>query len=174
MSQPRLAIVGGGISGLVLAMALHEKGIHAEIYEQAPHFGEIGAGVAFGSNAIRAMRYCSPRVEEAFREVATGNGSDRDENGMLKWFDFVDGYHDDPDAPQGEKYLFDLRTEDRGGVHRAHFLDELIKHAPKDIAHFGKHLDNITEESDGTLRMSFNDGTTADADASKSYRCMKY
>ena len=73
MSQHRLAIIGGGISGLVLAMALDERGVRAEIYEQAPHFGEIGAGVAFGANAIRAMRHCSPKVVEAFSVVATGN-----------------------------------------------------------------------------------------------------
>jgi salicylate hydroxylase len=46
-----LAIVGGGISGLSLAITLLEYGIDLTIYEAAPHFGEIGAGVAFGPNA---------------------------------------------------------------------------------------------------------------------------
>ena len=167
MAQPRLAIIGGGISGLVLATALHEKGILSTIYEQAAHFGEIGAGVAFGANAIRAMRYCSPKVEEAFREVSTTNSDPYDADGMPKWFDFVDGYNEDPGSPQNQKYLFYLNTTDRGGVHRAHFLDALIKHVPRDIAHFGKHLDTIEEQQDGTLTMKFHDGSTADADASK-------
>ncbi|KAL9056034.1 MAG: hypothetical protein Q9162_003213 [Coniocarpon cinnabarinum] len=163
-AQPRLAIIGGGISGLVLAMALHDKGITSTIYEQASHFGEIGAGVAFGSNAIRAMHYCSPKVYEAFTAVATSNQLLPNKEGVQKWFDFVDGYHEDPAAPQGEKYMFNLQTANRGGCHRAHFLDELIKHAPKDTAQFGKRLDTITEDSDGTLKLRFHDGTIAEAD----------
>ena len=164
MSQPRLAIVGGGISGLVLSMALAERNIRAEIYEQAAHFGEIGAGVAFGANAIRAMRHCSPKVVEAFEVVATGNVKAGDGQ---KWFDFVDGYHPDPGAPNGEKYMFELTTTERGSCHRAHLLDELIKHAPKDIAHFHKHLESIIENSDESLTMAFADGSKVDADASK-------
>ena len=165
MAQSRLAIVGGGIGGLVLAIALAERGIRAEIYEQASHFGEIGAGVAFGPNAIRSMRYCSPKIVQAFETVVTGNMSPEYEG---KWFEFLDGYHNDPEAANGERFMFDLRTNARGGVHRAHFLDELIKHAPKDIAHFGKHLDTVVEEGDGSLLLLFHDGTSAVADASKS------
>ena len=40
-----IAIVGGGISGLTLAIALSEANIPVTIYEAAKHFGEIGAGV---------------------------------------------------------------------------------------------------------------------------------
>jgi len=47
-TKPNLAIVGGGISGVVLAIALLRRGIDVQIYEQAHAFGEIGAGVAFG------------------------------------------------------------------------------------------------------------------------------
>lgn len=164
MAPSRLAIVGGGISGLVLATALAERGIRAEIYEQAAHFGEIGAGIAFGANAIRAMRYCSPKVVQAFEAVATQNLSLAYEG---KWFDFVDGYHNDMQAPNGETWMFDLTTPERGSAHRAHFLDELIKHAPKDIAHFGKHLDSISEEKGGSLLMKFQDGSSASVDAGK-------
>lgn len=39
---PTIAIVGGGISGLVLAIGLVKRGISVQIYEQARHFGEIG------------------------------------------------------------------------------------------------------------------------------------
>lgn len=52
----RVAIIGGGIAGLSLAKGLLEQvrenkaNIDVQIYEQAPKFGEIGAGVAFGPN----------------------------------------------------------------------------------------------------------------------------
>jgi len=39
---PSIAIVGGGISGLVLAIGLVKRNISVQIYEQAKSFGEIG------------------------------------------------------------------------------------------------------------------------------------
>ena len=33
----KIAIVGGGIGGLTLGLALREQGIEADIYEQARH-----------------------------------------------------------------------------------------------------------------------------------------
>jgi salicylate hydroxylase len=46
-----IAIVRGGIAGLTLAIALHERRVAVTIYEQAPVFGEIGAGISFSPNA---------------------------------------------------------------------------------------------------------------------------
>src|SRR5919206_9001 len=39
----RIAIVGGGIGGLTLALALRQRGLEAEVFEQAPELPEIGA-----------------------------------------------------------------------------------------------------------------------------------
>ena len=52
-SAPRLkvAIVGGGIGGLVPALALRERGIRFELYEQADELREIGAAVALSPTA---------------------------------------------------------------------------------------------------------------------------
>lgn len=41
MSELRVAIVGGGIGGLVLALALRERGTSFEIYEQADELREM-------------------------------------------------------------------------------------------------------------------------------------
>jgi len=38
-NSPNIAIVGGGISGLVLAIALLRRGIKVQVYEQAHAFG---------------------------------------------------------------------------------------------------------------------------------------
>jgi salicylate hydroxylase len=46
----RIAIVGGGIGGLVLALALRERGVEAEVYEQASALREVGAAVALSAN----------------------------------------------------------------------------------------------------------------------------
>lgn len=48
-------------------------------------------------------------------------------------------------------------------MHRAHFLDELVKGVPPQRAHFNKRLQGLEENEHGvTLR--FKDGTTATAD----------
>ena len=52
----RIAIVGGGIGGLTLALALRQRGMAAEVFEQAPELTEIGAAVALSANATRELR----------------------------------------------------------------------------------------------------------------------
>lgn len=56
MSEFKVAIVGGGIGGLVLALALRERGISFELYEQALEMREIGAGVGLSANGTRELR----------------------------------------------------------------------------------------------------------------------
>jgi 2-polyprenyl-6-methoxyphenol hydroxylase-like FAD-dependent oxidoreductase len=54
MNDPVISIIGGGIAGLTTAIALLQKGIHANIYEAAPQVRPIGAGLALSSNAMKA------------------------------------------------------------------------------------------------------------------------
>lgn len=51
----RVAIIGGGIGGLTLALALEEFGFEAEIYEQAPALLDVGAAIAIWPNAMRVL-----------------------------------------------------------------------------------------------------------------------
>src|SRR4051812_1199630 len=68
-----IAIIGGGISGLTLAIGLLEHNIPITIYEAASKFGEIGAGVGFGPNSALAMKLLSPKIEAAFNKCKTEN-----------------------------------------------------------------------------------------------------
>ena len=45
-SQLRVAIIGAGIGGLSLGLALQERGIQADVFEQAPELTEIGAVIS--------------------------------------------------------------------------------------------------------------------------------
>lgn len=49
----KIAIVGAGIGGLTLALALREQGIDAQLYEQTDELREVGAAVALSANATR-------------------------------------------------------------------------------------------------------------------------
>lgn len=65
MSEPRIAIIGAGIGGLALALALKDRGIPATIYEKAAQLTEIGAAIALSANATRDLaRFgCMPGLE---------------------------------------------------------------------------------------------------------------
>src|SRR4051794_35647316 len=52
----RVAIIGAGIGGWALGLALREHGIAAEVFEQAPALAELGAAVGVGGNATRLLR----------------------------------------------------------------------------------------------------------------------
>lgn len=154
-----------GISGLILAVALQARSIRCKVYEQAPKFGEIGAGVAFSPNAVRAMKLCSPAIHAGFEKVATMNQSPEK---ATVWFDFLDGYNDYPVGQ--EKWLFELHNEDGlNAVHRAHLLDELVKLLEDGTSVFHKRIEGIEkpEGENGRLKMKFHDGSEAMADASK-------
>ena len=51
----RVAIVGGGIGGLALALNLHERGIACEVYEQAREIRELGVGITLLPHAMREL-----------------------------------------------------------------------------------------------------------------------
>ncbi|KAF1971239.1 FAD/NAD(P)-binding domain-containing protein [Bimuria novae-zelandiae CBS 107.79] len=171
-SQPKtfnLAIVGGGISGLTLAIALQKHDIPITVYESAASFGEIGAGVGFEANFVRTMELISPGIKEGFLRC-----SNNVETEPPKWFDVRIGDTQKADS-EGSVYEKDgrkirigepiftipARRGPRGGVHRAHFLDELIKLLPPGIAQFKKKLVDVTETSGGDAVLHFADGTTA-------------
>lgn len=65
-----LAIIGGGLAGLVLSIGLSKFGIKHTIYESANQFSEIGAGISTGKNAIAALALIDPRIIECYDHCA--------------------------------------------------------------------------------------------------------
>ena len=55
-ATPAIAIVGAGIAGLTAAATLRRIGLKVDIYEQAPAFAWIGAGLQLNPNAMKVMR----------------------------------------------------------------------------------------------------------------------
>ena len=47
-----ILVVGGGLGGAAVALALARKGFHVRLIEQAPEFGVIGYGIQLGPNAF--------------------------------------------------------------------------------------------------------------------------
>ncbi|WP_372657312.1 FAD-dependent monooxygenase [Hydrogenophaga sp.] len=51
----KIVVAGGGIGGLACALALARAGVSVDVIEQAPAFGEVGAGLQLGPNAMRVL-----------------------------------------------------------------------------------------------------------------------
>lgn len=161
-----VAVIGGGIGGLCMTIGLLHQNISCKVYEAASAFAEIGAGVSFGPNAVRAMALIDPAIREGYNRRVTTNFYPEK---MKTWFDFRIGQeHWEGKAPGkvGQHIASVLASDDVGqsSVHRAHFLDELIKLVPKEVAEFGKRVKNVKAAGDKMV-ITFSDGSTAEADA---------
>lgn len=63
-----MVIVGGGIGGLATALAAARAGLPVRLLEQAPAFGEVGAGIQLGPNVVRVLQGWG--LGDALRRVA--------------------------------------------------------------------------------------------------------
>lgn len=51
----RVGVIGGGIGGVALANALIQRGLDVRLFERAPAFGEVGAGIQMTPNAVKVL-----------------------------------------------------------------------------------------------------------------------
>lgn len=152
-----VAIIGGGIGGLCLALGLLKQShLDVQVYEAAHTFSEIGAGVALGHNAEQALELIGPAAKQAMEKHATGNIWSSHSN------TFAD-YKVGEGEKEGMLICAQKDTNGMQSVHRAHFLDELVKGVPAYRAHFNKRLQDLEDAEDG-VTLHFKDGTTATAD----------
>ncbi|KAJ0120658.1 mannitol 1-phosphate dehydrogenase protein [Diaporthe amygdali] len=171
-----IAIVGGGIGGIALGIGLAARNVPFHIYESAPSFGEIGAGVTFGPNVIRAIHSLSPAMLRAYAKHVTTNESPELADTFLT---YRRGW-----VPNGEQEtripakIFNLvgKVQEIDGmvfpvrccVHRAKLLDELVKLLPEGSASFNKTFVSFTENEGGLddgVHLKFADGSAATASA---------
>ncbi|KXS36864.1 MAG: salicylate 1-monooxygenase [Halomonadaceae bacterium T82-2] len=147
-----LGIVGGGIGGVALAVALsRDPGLEVSLFEAAPRFSEIGAGVSFGPNAVQAIRLLA--LEAPYRRIADASPAPFED----VWFEWRRGSDD--------SYLTASLAPGCGqsSVHRADFLDAIVAHLPDGIAQFGKRCIDVQQEASGA-RAYFDDGTAFTGD----------
>ncbi|KAH8117594.1 FAD/NAD-binding domain-containing protein [Phellopilus nigrolimitatus] len=150
----KVAVVGGGMCGLVVAIGLRKAGVEVDIYEAASKFGEIGAGVGLGPNAIRVLHDLEI-LDEILARVSPGELAPRP-------FLFLSGL-------DGHETVFDYPTppEDAGlGIHRATFLDALVHLVDPDKTHFNKRCISLRAplSPSAPMKINFADGSSAEAD----------
>lgn len=159
--QFTVAIVGGGIGGLALAIGLLRRNVPVQIYEAAPAFRETGLGLSIGPAAHRALPRIDPKLRVTYDSLVTTNAdSPGFERFRDTWFEVVWASGDE----EGE-LMMDLKALPSGQttLRRADFLAALVAMIPDNTAHFDKRLGSLTERAD-SVQLSFEDGTTVAAD----------
>ncbi|RFU79708.1 hypothetical protein TARUN_2514 [Trichoderma arundinaceum] len=156
--QFHIAVVGGGIGGLCAALSIHhhcpkDGSVAIDVYEQAPEYKEIGAGLGIGVNAAKLLH-----------RIGLGqdlNGISGHRNGIWISFRRYDNGSEIVTVP------VDDRQEIRQSpVHRAEFLNLLFDHVKKRnaaILHNNKKCIKLRDR-DSLVELYFADGTTATAD----------
>ena len=54
--KKRVAVIGAGLGGLTAAGFLQRAGFAVKVYEQAPAFSRIGAGIILSANVTKVLR----------------------------------------------------------------------------------------------------------------------
>ncbi|WP_414449939.1 FAD-dependent monooxygenase [Burkholderia sp. 22PA0099] len=152
MKQPRIAIVGAGLGGTAAAALLQRSGYDVKLYEQAPSFSRLGAGIHLGPNVMKIMRKigCENALE------AMGSHPDF-------WYS-RDGITAEvmSQIPLGD---FALKTYGASylTVHRGDFHALMTQAVTPGTIVFGKKLMTI-EDTGSDVRLTFDDGTVETAD----------
>lgn len=146
--RPNVVIIGGGIGGLFAANALLGQGLRVSVYEQASALCEIGAGVFVTPNAVRHLERVGlgPAVEKYGARVGPSSSYFR---------------HDG--TPIAPVQVSDAFGNPAFGMHRADFVEFLAANLAAGVVRTG-HRAVAFEQNDEAARVTFANGTTAEAD----------
>jgi len=152
--QMRIGIVGGGIGGLTLALALRQRGLAADVYEQASELREIGAAVALAANGTRELKRLG--CLDAIAALST-------EPSEFIWRGWRD-HRRIASFPMAEGGAYLARCgAPFFGIHRADLQRVLgAAHGPHGL-HLGHRLTGIVEENK-VITLHFANGRSAEVD----------
>ena len=145
----KIAVVGGGIGGAAAALNLLAAGHDVQVYEQAPTFREVGAGIQVSPNASRVIHglgLAEPLARIGVRPQAFHQKRWQDGRTILKT-----PLGDAVEAAFGFPYY---------QVHRAGLLSMLVDALPPDRLHTGHRLVSLSESGDG-VALEFDNGAFA-------------
>lgn len=150
---PRIAIVGGGIGGLAALAFLHQRGLPAVVYEQAPALEEIGAGLVVAPNAARQLRKLGALEQLRTRAVQLHTGWE-----FRRWQDGTILSSENLAAACERLYGEHTYT-----VHRADLLAAIQALVPGDCIQLDRACTGI-EPAGGAVCLRFASGQATEAD----------
>ncbi len=148
----RIAVVGAGLGGLTAAGFLQRAGFPVAVYEQAPSFSRIGAGIILSANVMKALRRLGIERELVDTGIKPTRYISR------AWDTGATMYEMAFDAASEARFGGPYLNIHRGDLH--HVLAKVV--SPGTIA-FDHRLLDLVETGD-TVRLTFENGMTAEAD----------
>jgi 2-polyprenyl-6-methoxyphenol hydroxylase-like FAD-dependent oxidoreductase len=148
----RVAVVGAGIGGLTLGIALQRAGIPVEVHERADELREVGAAVALSANGTRELYRLG--VGEALERVST-------EPTELVYRDGRTGERIAA-HPGGASYRARFGAP-YWGIHRVDLQQALAAALDPENLHLGKAVTGVGDTADGAV-ITFDDSSTTTAD----------
>lgn len=148
----RIAVVGAGLGGLTAAGFLQRAGFPVTVYEQAPAFSRIGAGIILSANVMKALRRLG--IERELIDT----GIKPDCYISRAWDSGETMYEIAFDAASEERFGGPYLNIHRGDLH--HILAKVV--TPGTIA-FDHRLVGLDESGDA-VHLTFENGVKAEAD----------
>ncbi|WP_409331154.1 FAD-dependent monooxygenase [Trujillonella humicola] len=152
--QQLVGIVGGGVGGIVAAIALRRLGREVVVFEQAARLGRVGADINLTPNAVAALDGLGEGVGERLRETAA-----RPSHRISRTWDT---------GEETSRLEMGAVAEQRYGspqltIHRADLLDALVPALPDGVLRLGCTLSAIRQDGDRTV-LEFAGGGSAEVD----------
>lgn len=150
--KTRIAVVGAGLGGMTVAGFLQRAGFAVTIYEQAPAFSRIGAGIILSANAMKVLRRLG--LEQMVVDIG------------IKADCYISRAWDTGETMY--KIEFDAESEARFGgpyanIHRGDLHAVLEKGVMPGSIAFNHRLAALDERRDA-IRLAFDNGVTVEAD----------
>jgi len=143
-----VAIAGGGIAGLALALNLHERGIACRVYEAAQEIREIGVGITLLPHGMRELTALG--VQDSLRDVAIENRESAFYNR------FGQRIYAEPRGLLGG-YAYPELGIHRGRLHRI-LYEAVIERLGKEAVVTGRRCTGVTQD-DGGVELHLQDAT---------------
>ena len=151
MIKKSFAIVGAGIGGLTLAIALQRKGFNVNVYENAPVIKPIGAGLTLAGNAVKALM-----------EIGIGDSVLR-EGKVMKTILIKNAKGSVLASTNAEKLTEKYKTVNNFAIHRVDLHRILLEQFPSENIHLDKGCIDLNDTPSGS-RLIFSDGSVVFAD----------
>jgi 2-polyprenyl-6-methoxyphenol hydroxylase-like FAD-dependent oxidoreductase len=147
-----VAIVGGGICGLALALNLHRRGVACEVYEAAPEIRPLGVGITMLAHAMRELS------ELGLADIVRDAGVELEKSAFFNRFGQL--IYEEPRG-QAAGYAQAEVTIHRGRLQLA-LLDAVRERIGADKVHTDHRCVGVAQEG-GSVRIAFQSSATGAA-----------
>lgn len=141
-----ISIIGGGIGGLSLALALEKLNIEYRVFEKTNSFKTVGAGIWLAPNALQVLEWLG------ILETVQTNGNSINRITITT--------HDlKPLSDSCQQFIKDTFGYSTIAIHRAKLQEILLQNIPNEKIILGKSFHKFEKLSNNTIKILFEDNS---------------